>query len=308
MPNNNRSLNMAKRRKNDEFLTRIQDIEKEMDNYANELRGKVIYLPCDRPNRSAFWEYFHRNFYRLGLKAIVSTHNYPNHRSFVAWYTGDYDANPNRYKMHLMDGDGDMFSEECLHIMDQCDVVITNPPFSNYRRLFKTITEKNKEFMLVTNVSETVCNGVFQHIVSGEAHVGLNEVCWFEKEGQRVHVPCVWLTSYKKQKPDFKTYGKYIPSRYPKLDNFDAILVSKCAEIPYDYDGLMAVPVSFIQKLNPDQYELVWVCGSWTKANTPQQIKNEIGYDGSIFGNGAPVINGTRIFSRLLIRRRRHGS
>ena len=266
----NTNLHSAKRAKNDEFYTRIQDVEAELQHYPNAFRGKAVYLNCD-DERSAFWKYFSRHFTTLGLKELVAT-KYPEGLLFRLKSAGG------AVEVVELDGDGDFRSDECVELLKQSDIVVTNPPFSLFREYVAQLVEHGKQFVVMANKNAITYKEVWPLIQGNELWVGatsLNGGRWMilpddlvveskgakEENGRRIlNVPGVcWFTNldHAKRHEELPLWKRYTPEEYPKYDNYDAIEVSQVKHIPGDYDGVMGVPITFLGKWNPEQFELV---------------------------------------------------
>ena len=267
----NSNLHAAKAAKNDEFYTQLTDIEKEMSHYREHFKGKTIFCNCDDPTWSNFWRYFHLNFGFLGLKKLVATH---------------YDAVCSTYKMTYMGGDdynieagvrenlmqnGDFRSPECIELLRESDIVVTNPPFSLFREYVAQLMEHGKKFIIIGNMNCLTYKEFFPLIKDDIVWPGVNSkggtrkgnsLC-FGVSGSSglVQVSAWWFTNldHAKRHEPLTVWRKYYddPSLYPKYDNYDAINVDKTADIPCDYFQCIGVPISFLDKYNPDQFEIV---------------------------------------------------
>lgn len=269
--NNNKNLHKAKKAKNDEFYTRYEDIEKEICHY--DLRGKKIYCNCDDYRWSNFVKYFHDNFETLGIREICATGYDLGQGAYLYRFDGK-DATVSK-----LEGNGDFRSEECVDILKECDVVVTNPPFSLFREYVAQLMKYGKRFIIIGNVNATTYKQIFTLIKNGKLWFGctlftgkmpffkvpegynitnerfevradgiykqVNGVCWFTNINHSKHNQPIVLT---------KTYS---PELYPKYDNYDAINVDKDADIPMDYDGVIGVPITFLDKYCPEQFEIV---------------------------------------------------
>ncbi len=308
----NKNLTNAKKAKNDEFYTLISDIEKEVKHYKKYFEGKIVYLNCDDPEESNFWKFFELNFEEYKLKKLVSTH---------------YDAEKPTYKLELsadINGDGkitksdivktplkqngDFRSEESIELLKECDIVVTNPPFSLFREYVAQLIEYNKNFLIIGNQNAITYKEIFPLIKENKMWLGTterigsfripkenavdnknayleNEV-WLQKFGN-----ICWFTNipHNKRNEELTLVKKYNPAKYPKYDNYDAIEVSKVVDIPVDYKGIMGVPITFLYKYCPEQFEIVGdACN---------------GSD-TIYDLFKPKINGKYIYKRILIRKK----
>lgn len=267
----NKNLNEAKKAKNDEFYTRLEDIEKELNYYTKHFKGKVVYCNCDDPTWSNFWRYFYRQFSRLGLRKLISTHyEMDGSPSYAAVYEGGHDNAENFAegvtKVPLK-GNGDFRSDECIELLKQADIVVTNPPFSLARAYVAELEKYNKQFIIIGDVNWITYKEIFPLIKDNKVWLGYTKVKEFKqpdgtykKFGNKL-----WFTNVDTRKRHHKLETFYrwrkrkekYPDLYPKYDNYNAIEVSKVLQIPLDYDGAMGVPITFLDKFNPDQFEIV---------------------------------------------------
>jgi hypothetical protein len=289
----NSNLHKAKNSKKDEFYTQLSDIERELKHYKSHFKGKVVYCNCDDPRISNFFHYFSYNFEKLGLKKIITT-CYKNQnmdlfsqndseQAIYLEYDGDKDGNsvpdPKEIGIKPLKGDGDFRSKECIELLKQADIVVTNPPFSLFREYVAQLTEYDKNFLIIGNVNAITYKETFRlikenklwlgaSIHSGDREFGVPDdyplnaaSCRVDDEGRKfIRVKGVrWFTNldYKERHEDLILYKKYNPEEYPQYANYDAIEVSKTADIPMDYKGKMGVPITFLDKYNPEQFEII---------------------------------------------------
>lgn len=281
----NKNLRNANKAKNDEFYTQLSDIEKELGNYKDHLKNKVVFCNCDDPEESHFWNYFCLNFEHLKLKKIVSTHYEKEKPSYKLEIVKDTN---NDGKINCLDTiktrlkqNGDFRSPECIKILEQADVIITNPPFSLFREYVAQLFEYNKKFIIIGNQNAITYKEIFklikdnriwlgQSIHSGDrefrvpAHYDIHSPSKRVDENgvQYVRVNGVrWFTNldYKERHEDLILYKTYYghESEYPKYDNYNAINVDKTKDIPMDYKGAIGVPITFLDKYNPEQFEII---------------------------------------------------
>lgn len=285
-------LTEAKANKRDEFYTQLIDIESELKHYGPHFSGKTVYCNCDDPRISNFVKYFLANFKRLGLrKLIAACYKHQEDDMFVVkeheaavylecdsgWSSPDFvDTN-----IKAFDGDGDFRGEESIGFLTQSDVIVTNPPFSLFREYVAQLIKHDKKFLIIGNINAITYKEIFSLIKENKAWLGINlgrgisgfivpehyELYGTEVEidaaGNRIISPnnCLWLTNLDtfKRHEDIiltKVYAGNVSS-YPKYDNYDAINVDKTQDIPMDYCGFMGVPITFLHKFNPEQFELV---------------------------------------------------
>ena len=325
MAKNNANLHNAKTAKNDEFYTRLEDINAEMRFYTEYFRGKTVMCNCDDPLVSNFVIYFGLNFHHLGLKRLIATcfkNEDPTRFSFgskknahgtVLDYHGEVGAEEvaDGFVEKLipytkpMKGNGDFRSEESLALLKEADIVVTNPPFSLFREYIATMEGYGKNYIVVGPQNAVTYKEIFPLIKNGNLWLGTDCIRWFvmpnettkvtksDYDGKRIAEGdrSRWFTNldHKKRHEGIYLVKKYNPEIYPKYDNYNAIEVSKTADIPMDYDGVMGVPITFLDKFNPEQFEIVG------------------GYGYSIDTDGKPLncrINGKYVYKRILIRRR----
>lgn len=278
----NANLTAAKKAKNDEFYTQITDIEKELVHYHDQLRGKIIFCNCDDPTYSNFWRYFHLNFGKIGLKKLISTHFDPEKPTYKLEYEGGADADWSVGKLTVLSENGDFRSPECVELLQECDVVVTNPPFSLFREYVAQLMQYGKKFIIIGNKNAVTYKEIFPLIKDNLLWIGyrnMNSDFWlkvpdgqpFEKridlEGEKdvpvKHIMACWYTNmdHSKRHEDMPLFRRYYddPSKYPKYDNYDAINVDKVPDIPEDYDGVMGVPITFLDKYCPEQFEIIGI-------------------------------------------------
>ena len=341
----------AKRNKNDEFYTQLADIEQELKHYKSYFFQKTIFCNCDDPFESNFFKYFAMNFNHLGLKKLVCTSydNSPiaytqlsfldnslekeipnkNRKAYKIEITEVADCNNdgavdlsdveyllknNKNSLSLLKGNGDFRSEECVELLKECDIVVTNPPFSLFREYIAQLVEYDKKFLIIGNKNAITYKEVFSFIKEEKVWLGYRNVnadMWFivpknanyEKivDGQKVkHIMGCWFTNLDTQKRHeiFPLYKQYTPEEYPKYDNYDAINVDKVVDIPVNYNGIMGVPITFLDKYNPEQFEVLGLSAS-------------AGYNKEIVGipfvgnkDARCLINGKNTYARIFIRRK----
>ena len=261
----NTNLKTAKKSKNDEFYTLMEDIEKEMRYYKDFFKGKVVYCNCDDARESNFFKYFSLNFEFLGLKKLITTGYKADGKGVVLVYEGDKNGNRRvdneEIIVNELNGDGDFRSEECIEYLKECDVVVTNPPFSLFRQYVKQLMDYDKKFIIIGNQNAITYKEIFPYIKNNQLWLGMNFVKSFEKPNGDIQKfgNISWFTNIenKRRNEEIDLYKKYSFEDYPKYDNYDAIEVSRVDEIPMDYDGVMGVPITFLYKYNPTQFEII---------------------------------------------------
>jgi hypothetical protein len=288
----NDNLHKAKRAKADEFYTQLSDIENECQHYWEHFKGKTILCNCDDPRVSNFFRYFSLNFEHLGLKKLIAT-CYKNQdidlfsqesseKAVYIIYEGDKNGNrqvdDNELEVKELQGDGDFRSKECIELLKEADIVITNPPFSLFREYVAQLIEYEKKFLIIGTQNAITYKEIFKLIKEnkiwlgngfrgGNAYFEIPETASrdyakgvYDKETKLVKFRnCCWFTNldHKKRHEELILYKNYTPEEYPKYDNYDAIEVKKTAEIPMNYNGVMGVPITFLDKYNPEQFEIV---------------------------------------------------
>lgn len=290
---NNLLLHKAKKNKNDEFYTQLSDIEKEVKYYEKHFRGKTVFCNCDDVTVSNFYKFFVKNFERLELKKIIcacykennidlfSTFN--NERGFYYEYSGKEGeiAYPNLNQVTYFKGSGDFRDDESIQFLKQSDIVVTNPPFSLFREYIEQLTTYQKDFLVIGNVNAITYKEIFNLIKNNKAWLGVHlgrgisgfivpphyELYGTETKidsfGNKIVSPnnCLWLTNldFSKRYENIPLIKKFVGNEllYPKYDNYDGINVNKTKDIPMDYDGAMGVPITFLHKFNPNQFEII---------------------------------------------------
>lgn len=310
----NNNLHSAKNTKNDEFYTQLEDIEKEMVNYVPFFENKVVYCNCDDYRLSNFTKCFKDNFEYLKLKKVICT-NYDNGNG--AW---KYEYDGENETVIQLQGKGGYETEECIAFLKEADVVVTNPPFSLFRDYVKQLMDYNKKFLIIGNKNAITYKEIFPYIKENKMWIGATpmsydmkfilteqyakEVVESKKEGSGYifkdgkvmgRAQAIWFTNIenKKRTTLIDLYRKYNPTDYPKYDNYDAIEVSKTCDIPEDYDGVMGVPITFLDKYCPTQFEIMGLM-SGAKDST---LVN--GND----GRAKFYVNGKGVYARILIRK-----
>ena len=368
------SLGEAKRNKNNEFYTRLEDIEREAQHYAHHFRGKTVFLNCDDPYESDFFKYFAMSFNHLGLKKLIAVsyagspivgttlplfeiaglegapppkEPYKVEITAVPDLNGDgaidlvdveellrSDANT----ISMLDGDGSFASAESIALLNDSDIVVTNPPFSHFTEFLDLLIRHEKQFLILGNMNAVTYKEVWPLVQSGRVWLGVTRTgsgqMWFrvpddapERQGQRIENGVryqtvgnsAWFTNLDHSRrheeiPLFRKYGDN-PANYPTYENYDAIEVHKVVDVPVDYDGVMGVPITFLGRHNPDQFEIVGT----TESNDPDNAfrtrvysstecrdayQRRFGKSGVYDLNAAGVVDGVKVFKRILIRRK----
>lgn len=267
MGQKNTNLHQAKSAKNDEFYTQLTDIEKELKHYTEHFRGKVVFCNCDDPEESNFWTYFVLNFEFLGLKKLIATHYETDKPSYKLEIIGDVDGDGKVTKKDTirtsLKQNGDFRSPECIEILKEADIVVTNPPFSLFREYVAQLVEYDKNFLIIGNKNAITYKEIFKLIKENRLWLGHGSPNGFAQpngvEIKNLTGLTRWFTNldYTKRHEDLILYKTYNEKDYPKYDNYDAINVDKVKDIPCDYIGYMGVPLTFLDKWNPEQFEIV---------------------------------------------------
>lgn len=284
----NTNLRNANRAKKDEFYTSYADIERECEKYRDQFEGKIIYCNCDDPIESNFFKYFANNFDFFKLKKLVTTHYQDSRATYKLEIDKKLDINSDG-KIDIADvektplkGNGDFRNAECIELLKEADIVITNPPFSMFREYLAQLIEYDKKFLIIGNQNAITYKEVFKLIKENKIWLGYSNNQSFvyktpypnlleanrkfvknkgyDPDDGYVKVPAInWYTNLdtKKRHEDLVLYKKYTPEEYPKYDNYDAINIDKISDIPKNYAGKMGVPITFLDKYNPEQFEIV---------------------------------------------------
>lgn len=367
MANKNKNLNAAAKAKKDEFYTRLEDIENELRHYKKFFKDKIVLCNCDDPYESNFFQYFAMNFNVLGLKKLVATcydgspvagkeinlfdtpvENPQEKKAFkveineVEDFNGDgaidlldveFLIKKRKNVLTMLEGNGDFRSPECIELLKQADVVVTNPPFSLFREYVSQLVEYEKKFLIIGNINCITYKEIFPLLKDNKAWLGHGMGRWIggfivpekyelygteariDENGRRIVSSnnSLWLTNidYEERHEDIPLFREYYknPDAYPKYDNYDAIEVSKTADIPEDYFGVMGVPITFMDKYNPEQFEILGMAkrGAGDPSLRSKVYKKE-DYPNYSDLNAGPVlnINGKlkNTYPRILIRRR----
>lgn len=297
----NDNLHKAKEAKNDEFYTQIADIEKELKHYKEHFKGKTVFCNCDDPEWSNFWKYFHLNFGLLGLKKLVTTHYDASDPTYKMEYTGGNDSDTSVGVITPLKQNGDFRSPECIELLQKAEIVVTNPPFSLAREYIACLMKQHKEFLIIGDMNWITYKEVFPLLKDDRIWFGNCAVKEFiqpdgtiKKFGNKL-----WFTNldHKKRHEKLILWKKYSPEEYPKYDNYDAINVDKVSDIPVDYDGILGVPITFLDKYNPEQFEILDARDY--ALNDKQKNKNTF-----LIKDADSAINGKPVYVRILIRRK----
>lgn len=330
----NKQLTGAKKAKKDEFYTQLADIETELKHYREHFMGKTVLCNCDDPRMSNFFYYFVLNFHFLGLKKLITTcyknqnpdlcsENISEQAVYLVYEGEDIGIPPNPTIAGLvrsLEGDGDFRSKECIAFLEEADIVVTNPPFSLFREYVAQLIKYDKKFIIIGNINAVTYKEIFPliqrdqvwlgpSIHSGDREFEIPSSYPLEAAGSRtddegrryIRVKGVrWFTNldFPQRHEELTLYKKYSPEGDPHYDNYDAINVDKVADIPCDYDGVMGVPITYLDKHNPDQFEILDANDFIIRDQAPKKphglIKDKDGY-----------VMGRIVYARILIRKRK---
>ena len=320
----NKNLHQAKNAKKDEFYTQLADIENELKHYKDHFKGKTVFCNCDDPRVSNFFHYFSHRFESLGLKKLITTcyknqnmdlfSTHENEKAVMLEYNGDKngDKTPNAEEIGIIElqGDGDFRSAESIELLKQADIVVTNPPFSLFREYVAQLMEYDKKFLIVGTQNSITTKEIFSLLKENKIWLGhkagdmsfivpdeyemRDTRSWRDEKGNnwRSLGNTCWFTNleHSKRHEELDLFKHYTPQEYPKYDNYDAINVNRVAEIPQDYKGVMGVPITFLDKYNPKQFELIGI--------------DRYVEDNPNFGKRF-TINGKEIYARILIKNKK---
>lgn len=326
----NSNLHKAKRVQNNEFYTRLTDIEQELRHYKEYFRGKTVFLNCDDPEKSNFWKHFEMDFQFLGLKKLVATHYETDKPSYKLELIGDVTGDGKVTSADIirtpLQQNGDFRSPECVEILRECDVVVTNPPFSLAREYVELLVEEGKDFLILGNMNWITYKEIFRHIQDGKLWLGYKSM----GSDMLFHVPesfadylvankkdgsgyriidgelmgranGVWFTNLpvRKREEELILGRKYKGNEkmYPKYDNYDAINVDKVVDIPEDYMGAMGVPITYLDKHNPEQFDMISCNDLRLNERVPWK-------EHGLIKDAHSKVNGKNKYVRMVIRRK----
>ena len=368
-------LQAAKIAKQDEFYTQLDDIAKELKYYKQHFKGKVVLCNCDDPYESNFFKYFALNFNQLGLKKLIATcyngspiagdelpllfeieESEPKKIAYKVEITEVQDYNNDgavnladvqyliqndKNVLSLLKGNGDFRSQECIELLKEADIVVTNPPFSLFREYVAQLVKYDKKFLIIGNQNALTYKECFKLVKENNMWLGVSihsgdrefmipptyevrskSLRVDEKGNRYIRVVGVrWFTNldYPQRHEDLDLYKQYTPEEYPTYENYDAINVNKTGEIPIDFEGIMGVPIAFMDKYNPDQFEILGMCENedlyalktkvYTTAECKQAYFAKFGKNGTYDLNASGVIlkDGIqeKVYQRILIRNKK---
>jgi hypothetical protein len=279
----NSNLSAARVNKNDEFYTSYDDIEKELTKYKEHFKHKIIYCNCDDPTWSQFYFYLKNAFNYYGYEKLVTTHYVSGNTSYMRVYDGSQEVDTQ------LTGDGDFRSDECKAILDQADIVITNPPFSLFREFVALLQQKQKQFLIIGNMNAVTYKECFKLIKDNKMWLGISprSMTFTTANNSESQVNACWFTNltHSKRNQPIDLYKNYSPTEYSKYHNYDAIEVSKVKDIPQDYVGVIGVPITFLDKYCPAQFEIldcVEPALALDKIKGEKYPSRQINYEGTI--------------------------
>ena len=326
--NTNLNLRKASTAKKDEFYTQLSDIERELKHYKKHFKDKVVLCNCDDPRVSNFFHFFSYNFEKLGLKKLIATcyksqdsdlfSQNNSERAIYLEYTGDKSGNnvPDAEEIGIkhLQGDGDFRSKECIELLKQADIVVTNPPFSLFREYVSQLVEYDKKFVIIGHQNAITYKEIFKLIKENKIWLGFgftggaghfintqyeNYATATDKKEGMIRVSGVhWFTNLdiNKRHEDLILYKNYTPEEYPKYDHYDGINVDKTKDIPMDYKGNMGVPITFLDKYNPEQFEIIDGLNRYSILEGPTPETQ---------GKYLSQVNGKPIYVRIIIKNKK---
>lgn len=296
----NKALHKANVAKNDDFYTQLTDIEKELGHYKEHFRNKIVFCNCDDPEYSNFWNYFSLNFEHLKLKKLIATHFETKKTSYKLEIVRDINNDGKVNKLDTiktkLKQNGDFRSHECIEILKEADIIVTNPPFSLFREYVAQLIEYDKKFLIIGNQNALTNKDIFELIKKNKIWLGIDNggTKWFKvpkhydittesrkkiENGEKFFSmgTIVWLTNLdnKKRHENLILYKKYNPTEYLNYKNYDAINVDKVSDIPIDYKGVMGVPLTFLDKYNPEQFEIIGQTHSGDKSPEVEALRKD---------------------------------
>ena len=324
----NLNLRKASTAKKDEFYTQLSDIESELKHYKKHFKDKVVYCNCDDPRVSNFFHYFSHNFEKLGLKKLITTcyksqsmdlfSENKSEEAIYLEYTGDNNGNnvpdPDEIGIKKLKSDGDFRSKESIALLKQADIVVTNPPFSLFREYVAQLIEHNKKFIIVGHQNAISYKEIFKLIKEDKMWLGygfkggaahfINKhyedyaTAGNHQEGMIRVSGVTWFTNLdiSKRHEDLILYKNYNPKEYPKFDHYDAINVDKTNEIPMDYKGNIGVPITFLNKYSPEQFEIIDGLNRYSILDGPTPETQ---------GKYLSQVNGNPIYVRIVIKNKK---
>ncbi len=320
MAKNNSNLHSAKKGKNDEFYTQLSDIEKELRFYKPHFNGKIVLCNCNDALHTGFATYFSLNFEILGLKELICTSYDENGHGTVYRYFGDKNGNGipdmSEWQKEEMKGNGSFNTPEGIALIEYADIICTNPPFSMFREFVALLEKCQKKYLLIANGNAITYKEIFPLFKENKAWLGITRQgtgsMWFmipddseERNGQKIENGkryqtignSIWFTNldHSKRHETIDLYKKYSPEEFPKYDNYNAINVDKVCDIPLDFDEIMGVPITFLGKYCPEQFEIISIM---------------TGSTGECFVNGNDsrakfYVDNKGVYARILIRKKK---
>ena len=292
----NKNLRNARRNKNDEFYTLLPDIENELKWYKDHFKNKVVYCNCDDVDESNFVRFFEAKFEDYGLKKLIATGYQEGTLT-----TQMYEKTSEHTKITTIHGNGSYSSPACLELLQETDIVVTNPPFSLFREYITTLIEAKKEFLIIGNNNAITYKEVFPLIRNNKVWLGVSprSMTFSLPDNSKVQVNACWFTNlnHHKRNSPIVLYKQYSPQEYPHYDNYNAINVSKVKEIPMNYDGAMGVPITFLDKYCPSQFTIEDANEYVTSDSVPVKVHG-------LIKDNHSAINGKPVYARIVIKHR----
>lgn len=288
----NSNLHSAKRAKNDEFYTQLKDVEKECCHYVQHFKDKKILCNCNDQKYTAFKDYFKINYKTLQLRELICTSFEKDGHGELYRYDGENEH------ISQMTGNGGFNTPEGIELIKEADIIVTNPPFSLFREFVATLEEYGKKYLIIGNMNAITYKEIFPLIKENKLWIGVNakggtrkgnSLSFQNENGTLRDISSWWFTNldHSKRHEPLDLYKHYTPEEYPKYDNYDAINVDKTCDIPMNYNGVMGVPISFLDKYCPEQFEII---GEMVSTTIDQ------------YNFGYPYICGKKIYARILIK------
>lgn len=315
----NANMHAAKKNQNDEFYTQLADIENEVMKYKDQFKGKVVFCNCDDPAQSNFWKFFELNFDNFGLKKLMSTHFDDTNQSYKLEIIGDLDGDGRVTSKDIIQTplkqNGDFRSPECELLLQEADIVCTNPPFSLFREYIEQLMKYGKKFLVIGNKNAITYKETFKLIKDKKLWLGLTIPDKFKlPDGtitNSVTGLCRWFTNLEiKKKPNIPILiKKYNPKDYPQYDNYKAININKVKDIPYDYNDVMGVPITVLGLQYSDGYihlldhmsnEMRYEICSCNDYIINNQVKKK---ESGLVKDKDSAINGKATYARILIKK-----
>lgn len=300
------NLHQAKKQKDDEYYTRLSDIENELKHYKNHFEGKTVFCNCDDPEWSNFYVFFKAKMCEYKIKKLISTHYTENNLYDQAYQLECVILESKngilKETKTILQENGDFRSPECVNLLKQSDIICTNPPFSLFREYIAQLIEFNKKFLVIGNMNATTYKEIFKLIKDNKVWLGVSpRSMTFDTNNGSKDVNAVWFTNLEHDKRNEELYLKdnYKTSEYTSYENYEAIEVPTVKKIPKDFKGVMGVPITFLEKFNPEQFEILGLSAS---AGYSAEV---VGIPIIKSGDARPIVNGKVAYARILIKHKK---